>query len=141
MAALTPSDFVCFMESFMSTYGIALADECPQATTYIKTKEFMSLDYPHTQLMSEDFDSWSLTLKEVLAKNSEADGFVCWLILEKEGDLSREEIQVLLVIYNKEDDVLNTYLSEKDLLNFQEVDLSEEMPNLMADYSEPLVKH
>jgi hypothetical protein len=138
MAALTPEDFVSFMEFYLPTYGLSLGDEPPQATTYTKTEEFTKFDFPHINLSGDSFYTWNLQLKEVLERNIEADGFVAWFILEKENESSD---QALLVIYDKETNSLRAYLSEKDLDSFAEVSLLDELPHIVDDYSIPLKKH
>jgi hypothetical protein len=137
MSKFTPDDFVEFMFFYLKAQNKELNSEPPQATTYTKTSEFSSFDFPHLHL-STDIDFWSFELQELLAENPECDGFCCWMILEHR-DLPNVD-QVLLVVYDKHDNTLDAYMSEKDLSNFELVNLNDELPCLVADYSEPVVE-
>lgn len=125
------------MRFYLHTHKKELANEPPQATTYIKTGVFSSFDFPHLQLSGE-IEFWSFELKDLLAETPNCDGFCCWMVLEHR-DLPNVD-QVLLVIYDKQDHTLDAYMSEKDLSNFEIVNLNDELPCLVADYSTPIDK-
>ena len=62
------------------------------------------------------------------------------MVLNEEND--EEEIdRVLFVSYHKESDQLISYLSEKNLENFQGVLLEEVMINLVDNYGSEIVYH
>ena len=140
MLDLTIDDFISFINYYLDLHGLDLKEEPPQATTYRKTGELLKIDSPHYELGSEDFLSWNINLRGILEENTNCDGFICWMLLNEEEE-EEETDRVLFVAYNKKSDRLTSYLSEKNLKNFQPVLLEEVMPNLLDNYGSEIVIH
>ena len=140
MLDFTIDDFISFINYYLDLHGLELGNEPPQATTYRKTEELLKIEYPHYELGEEEYPSWNMTLRNILEENTDCDGFICWMVLNEEND--EEEIdRVLFVSYHKESDQLASYLSEKNLENFQGVLLEEVMINLVDNYGSEIVYH
>ena len=139
MSTFTPQDFINFMTSFLSVHNLKLEDQCPQATTYRKTDEYFMADDNSIHFHTPIIDEWALDIRKMLSERDYCDGFFCWVLLE--NDFPMNTFKVLLVNYDKLENKLTSYLSDKDLDNFQAVDLDSEFPELNIDYSEPLAIH
>lgn len=140
MSQFTPTDFVNFISSFTSLHNIELKEMCPHATTYRKTDEYFIADDSAIHFHSSDLSDWVFDLRKLLLDREDCDGFFCWILLE-DDDTPKESFKLLVFNYDKLENKVTAFLSEKELDAFKTIDLDSEFPELNIDYSEPLVIH
>ena len=135
---MTADIFVDFLKEYIIQQKIDLKLEPPQTSTYIAGEERILIDYPHLCLADVPMEMWSSLIKTMLKEKEIATGFIFWCVVE---DQTTKRDNVLFVIYNRDDDTLESYTADIFLSNYKPAYLEDCLPLLIDDYSEEIVYH
>ena len=135
---MTAEIFVDFLKEYIIQQKIDLKLEPPQTSTYIAGEERILIDYPHLCLADVPMEMWSSLIKTMLKEKELATGFIFWCVVE---DQTTNRDNVLFLIYDRDEDILESYTADIFLSNYKPACLEECLPLLVDDYSKEIIYH